>query len=120
MIPAMSVMLSISNPRHPLYHGECVCCQEHYDKPFPEITISSNEEARRAIQESKRLIALPRLREIRKTDYTSIQRLSKLSGIDACHISHLERGDHMAREDTALRLADALYVTVADLEGTAS
>lgn len=114
MIPATSVMLPISDPRHALHHDDCTFCREYYDSPVPHPALS-----RRAIQAARGLIRLPYLQEIREASHSSMKRISKLSGVSTSQISRLERGDDMAREDTALRLAGALYVTVADLEGTA-
>lgn len=114
MIPTSSVMLPISDPRHALHHDNCAFCREYYDSPVPDPALS-----RRAIQQAKGLMSLPCLQEIREASHSSMKRVSKLSGVSVSQISRLERGEDMAREDTALRLAGALYVTVADLDGTA-
>lgn len=122
MIPATSASLPITHPSHPLYHDDCPLCGEHYGKPIPEVTavaVASDEEVKVAIQKSRWLVPVPSLRKVRDAQYTSRARLSKLSGVNEDHIAKLEHGEHMARKDTARRLAGALHVTVADLEGTA-
>lgn len=60
---------------------------------------------------------LPRLQEIRESQNLSRGDLSRFSSVTVQAIESLEAGQRKASDYMANRLAWALYVTVAELEG---
>lgn len=71
----------------------------------------------------KRLIALPELARIRNEKEISLREMNDISGVAASTVHYLERpvdeGGELrgARPSTALKIADALGVSVSDLAG---
>ena len=57
-----------------------------------------------------------RIREIRKSKHKTLADISGSIGISVAYLSEIERGSRHGTEGTLQLIADALGVTVADLE----
>ena len=58
-----------------------------------------------------------KLRDIRKANKVTLQRLSQISNISVGYLSDLERGKYEATESKIIRLSLALSITPNDLLG---
>ena len=58
-----------------------------------------------------------KLKDIRKANKVTLQRLSQISNISVGYLSDLERGKYEATESKIIRLALALSITPNDLLG---
>ena len=64
----------------------------------------------------EKLTPVNRIREIRKAKNMTLADISFSSGFSIAYLSEIERGSRHGTEGTFKRIADALGVSVADLE----